>query len=622
MNYNLVFLSLVLTASGTYQYDAGAWWVFFNNRGPDVESRLEAETIELQDSPSYERRISVGLFAADELDLEPWSGYVEQVAAAAVCRSIRTESKFLNAVSINAADGNLEEILVLPFVDHVQPVSSSNFRMPEFREYTGNSAGVTAFQLEQIELDELHARGWTGRGVVIGVLDSGFNLVHAVFQDIDVIQMYDFVDDDPDPSQQPDDYPAQSDHGTAVLSILGGYVEDAFCGGVPDASFILAKTEDISDEYQAEEDYWVQGLEWIELGGGELVNSSLAYIDWYTYSDLDGNTAVTTIAADAAASRGMVVFNAIGNSGHEPGSLLAPSDGDSVFAVGAVDSDGNVTQFSSRGPTYDGRIKPDASAMGQDVSLAFAGTSVYSRGNGSSFAAPLVSSAAGALNGAHPEWSMIEIMEILRLTSSQKEIPDNSKGYGIVNAYAALKYRSVTGSVRYSLSGGYIPEYPLALIMGDSMYLIETNQSGWFAFCPGELGEYSINDGGGDDSVIPVSGTLGIEGVEIEVYVDQTPGTVVPSVYPNPSTEGIYIGFDIVTGPVDTELAIFDLTGQMVYRSARREVGPGSFRAPLPGEAFFWNGICDDGGLASSGIYIVTLRTGDDMYLLKCSLVR
>ncbi|MCD4776048.1 MAG: S8 family peptidase [Candidatus Aegiribacteria sp.] len=622
MSLNLILLCLALTASGTSRYDAGAWWVFFNSRGPDIESRLWAETLELQNSPSYERRISVGLFEADELDLEPWCGYVEQVAAAAVCRSIRTESKYLNAVSINAEYGSLEEILALPFVDHVHPVSSSTFRMPEFHEYTGNSSGVTAFQLEQIKLDELHRRGWTGEGVVVGILDSGFNLVHAVFRDIDVIQMYDFVNDDPDPSQQPDDYPGQSDHGTAVLSILGGYVEDAFCGGVPNASFILAKTEDISDEYQAEEDYWVQGLEWIELGGGELVNSSLAYIDWYTYSDLDGNTAVTTIAADAAASRGMVVFNAIGNSGPEPGSLLAPSDGDSVFAVGAVDSYGNVTQFSSRGPTYDGRIKPDACALGQDVSLACAGTSTYSQGNGTSFSVPLVSSAAGALCGAHPEWSMIEIMEILRLTSSQNESPDNSAGYGTINAYAALKYHSVTGSVRSSCSGEYLQGYPLALAMSDSIYLIETNQSGWFAFCPGELGAYSINDAGGDGSVIPVTGTLGAEGVEVDVYIDQAPGRVAPSAYPNPSTEGIYVGFDIITGPVDAELTIFDLTGQMVYKSIRRGIGPGSFRAPLPGEAFYWNGICDDGSFASSGIYIVTLRTGDTIYLIKCSLVR
>ncbi len=620
MNLSLILLSSILISSGSLP--CGAWWVFFSDRGPDLERRLENRSIELLYAPSYERRISVGLLKADELDLEPWSGYVEQVADDAVCRTVRTRSRFLNAVSISTADGDLEDILALPFVDHVQPVSSSTFRMPEFHTYAGNSAGVTAAQLEQIGLDKLHNRGWTGEGVVVGVLDSGFNLTHDVFRDIAVLHMYDFVDDDSDPSQQPGDPPGQSDHGTAVLSILGGYAEGAFCGGVPDASFILAKTEDISDEYQAEEDYWVQGLEWIELNGGDIVSSSLAYIDWYTYEDLDGNTAVTTIAADAAASRGMVVFNSIGNSGPDPGSLLAPSDGDSVFAVGAVDADANVAQFSSRGPTFDGRIKPDACALGQDVSLAFQGTSGYSQGNGTSFAAPLVSSAAGALYGAHPEWSMIEIMEILRSTSSQSDYPDNNTGYGIIYAYAALKYHSVTGSVRSSLSGEYLLEYPLTLIMGGSIYVIETNRSGWFAFCPGKLGEFTISDGGGNGYVIPVTGTLVVEGVEIEVFVDQTPCATAPSVYPNPSTEGVYIGFDLAAGPVDAELTVFDLTGQIVYESVKRGIGPGSFRAPLPEEAFYWDGICCDGSLVASGVYIVSLRIGGTVRLMKCSLVR
>ncbi|MCD4701518.1 MAG: S8 family serine peptidase [Candidatus Aegiribacteria sp.] len=620
MNLPLLLLSSSLIASGSFS--PGAWWVFFSDRGPDLENRLEIRSTELLNAPSFERRMSVGLIEADELDLEPWSIYVEQIADAAVCRAVRTRSRFLNAVSISTEKGSLEEILALPFVDHVQPVSSSTFRMPEFHTYSGSSTGVTAAQLEQIGLDELHSRGWTGAGVIVGVLDSGFNLVHDVFRDISVLQMYDFVDNDSDPSQQAGDPPGQSDHGTAVLSILGGYVENAFCGGIPDASFILAKTEDISDEYQAEEDYWVQGLEWIELNGGDIVNSSLAYIDWYTYSDLDGNTAVTTMAADAAASRGMVVFNSIGNSGPDSGSLLAPSDGDSVFAVGAVDASGNVVQFSSRGPTYDGRIKPDACALGENVSLAFQGTSGYLQGNGTSFSSPLVSSAAGVLYGAHPEWSMIEIMEILRSTASQNSSPDNSAGYGIINAYAALKYRSVTGSVRYSLSGEYISEYPLALNMSGSIYMIETNQSGWFACCPGKLGEFTISDGGGNGSVIPVIGTLEAEGVEIEVYVDQALYTAAPSVYPNPSMEGIYIGYDLAAGPVDAELTVFDLTGHMVYESVRRGIGPGSFRAPLPERAFYWDGICRDGNSAASGVYIVSLRTGGTVHLMKCSLIR
>lgn len=597
------------------------WWVFFADRGPDVQKRLAVRTVELMDSPSWDRRVSMGLEGADEFDLPPWSGYVSRVLQVHRCR-LRTESRFLNAISVSIPERDVHHVTALPFVSQVRPVAASSFRMPSLHPLSGSRAGVTYFQLGQVGLDQLHERGWLGRGVVVGVLDSGFNLVHQVFDGIQVLDSYDFVDDDPDPSQQTDDPPGQADHGTAVLSILGGFVDGTFSGGAPEASYLLAKTEDISDEYQAEEDYWVAGLEWVEERGGHLVNSSLAYIDWYTYSDLDGNTAVTTLAADAAASRGMVVFNAIGNAGPGAGTLLAPADGDSVFAVGGVDDAGNVADFSSRGPTYDGRTKPDGCALGVNVSLACQGTSGYSQGNGTSFSSPLAASAAAALQQAHPEWNMLEIMEILKLTASRSHDPDNSIGYGIIDAFAALKYRSVTGRVVLSSSFAPLPEYPLTVTMGDSVHSTETNGSGFFAFCPGSTGPFTVSGGGGQGSVIPVSGTLGDEGVELEVFVDPEPGSDPPSVFPNPSTEGVYVGFDLPQGPVDVELTVFDLTGQLVYRSTRAAAGPGTFRAPIPGEAFYWDGRSSDGNVSASGVYIISLRRGGSIHLMKCSLVR
>lgn len=615
-------VTLLLLAVSTVAFcETTAWWVFFTDRGPDVQGRLAVRTTELIESPSWDRRVSVGLVGADEFDLSPWSGYVSQVLQIQSC-SLRTNSRFLNAVSVSIPERDIHHVTALPFVSQVRPVAGSSFRMPLLRPLSGSRAGVTSFQLGQVGLDELHERGWLGRGVVVGVLDSGFNLVHQVFEGIRVLDSYDFVDDDPDPSQQPDDPPGQSDHGTAVLSILGGFVDGAFSGGAPEASYLLAKTEDISDEYQAEEDYWVAGLEWVEESGGHLVNSSLAYIDWYTYSDLDGNTAVTTVAADAAASRGMVVFNSVGNAGPGAGSLLAPADGDSVFAVGGVDDAGNVADFSSRGPTFDGRIKPDGCAMGVNVSLAWQGSSGYSQGSGTSFSSPLVASAAAALQQAHPEWNMLEIMEILKLTASHSHAPDNSIGHGVIDAFAALKYRSVTGRVVLSSSFAPLPEYPLTVTMGDSVYSTETNGSGYFAFCPGVTGPFTVSDGGGQGSVIPVSGTLDDEGVELEVFVDPEPGSDPPSVFPNPSTEGVYVGFDLQQGPVDVELTVFDLTGQLVHRSLRTAAGPGTFRAPLPEEAFYWDGKSSDGSLSASGVYIISLRRGDSIHLMKCSLVR
>lgn len=622
----LILLILIVSgyviADGQLSDNNGVWWVYFTDRGPDLLNRLTLKSLELIDSPSFDRRISAGLYEADELDLDPWTDYVENVASLLPSGSVRTTSRYLNAVSVFIEADDIDRIQNLPFVDRVSPVSISTFQPPVFYPIMGTASGLTSFQLSQIHLDDLHERGWTGQDVVIGVLDSGFNLTHTVFQQINVILQYDFINDDSDPSQQSEDPPGQSDHGTAVLSLLGGYRKDIFSGGAPDASFILAKTEDISDEYQAEEDYWIQGLEWVEENGADLVSNSLGYIEWYTYADMDGNTAATTIAADAAASRGMPVFSAIGNRGPDTGSLIAPADGDSVFAVGAVDVMGDVTQFSSRGPTYDGRIKPSACALGENVVLAYVGENEYSFSNGTSFATPLVASAAGAIHQAHPEWSIMEIIDILEITSLNANSPDNDTGYGILNAFSALKYRSLTGSVRLSYSGAFLPYYPLTINMGDSIYSIQTNQSGWFAFCPGELGLFYISDGGGEGSVIPLSGTLEETGVEIQLFVDQITGYESPSVYPNPSIGDIYVGFDMMNGPNDVSMTVYDLLGHTIHSSIRTALGPGSFRAPLPGEAFFWDGLDDNGEPASSGIYIVLLKVGETTHLIKFALAR
>ncbi|MBN2587943.1 MAG: hypothetical protein JXR55_11675, partial [Candidatus Fermentibacteraceae bacterium] len=233
MRHTASILFVLLCVSISFGSDNEAWWVFFADRGPGVQERLSRRTLELMESPSWDRRVSIGLLQADELDLEPWRDYVRLVAETPCCEGIRTASRYLNAVSVRVSAGDVHHLLALPFVSGVRPVAASAFRMPELAPCTGRFAGLTDLQLGQIGLDKLHQRGWLGQGVVIGVLDSGFNLVHEVFAGIEVSAMYDFVDDDPDPSQQPEDPPGQSNHGTAVLSVIGGYKTGEFVGGAP-----------------------------------------------------------------------------------------------------------------------------------------------------------------------------------------------------------------------------------------------------------------------------------------------------------------------------------------------------------------------------------------------------
>ncbi|MBU1936733.1 S8 family peptidase, partial [bacterium] len=210
---------------------------------------------------------------------------------------------------------------------------------------------------------------------------------------------------------------------------------------------ICGKTEDVRSETPVEEDYYVAGLEWAEDLGADVVSSSLGYIAWYTFEDMDGNTAVTTIAVDIAVSRGIVVCTAAGNERDDPwGHIISPADADSVIAVGAVDSYGIISDFSSPGPTYDGRTKPEVCAQGVETYAAvpWFGTDGYWRVSGTSLSTPIVAGICVLLLEAHPDWTPIQLREALLMTANQASSPDNDYGWGIPDGVAALDYISAS----------------------------------------------------------------------------------------------------------------------------------------------------------------------------------
>lgn len=612
-------LLLILAASPPGGGDP-LWWVFFADRGPMAAERVAEAAALLAGTARAERRLAAGAPLASELDLPPWPAYVEEVALLAGSVP-RTESRLLDAVSIEADEEEIAAVSCLPFVAGVGPVARSAWTPVSPGPAPAGAENFSAGQLCQAGVGTLIAHGYTGSGTVVGILDTGFNLWHTALADAEILDQYDFLDDDPDPSQQEGDPPGQANHGTAVLSIIAADEPGIYTGGARGASFLLAKTEDTSGEYQQEEDFWVAGLEWLEQEGADLVSSSLGYIDWYGYEDLDGGTAVTTIAADLAASLGMPVVNAIGNNGPAPGTLIAPADGDSVFAVGGVDEAGTLAYFSSRGPTADGRTKPDACAAGVNVVfISPEGQTGYSSGNGTSFATPIVSSAVALLLEAHPEWSSLDALDALRATASQAGAPDDDLGWGIIDADAACRWRSVTGCAVRSDNGDPVTGLPLIVTVAGVEHALATNQAGWFAACPGVLGSFTVTGGGGME-VIPVSGTLDEDGVEVTVYVDMTPAGAGPSAYPSPSSGEVWFGFDLDAAS-DVEIRVFTIGGVPVWEDVRSGLPAGAYRAPLPGEATCWNGLDSSGEPVSSGAYIAIVRLGGESRLLKFAIIR
>jgi len=425
--------------------DAVVAWVFFEDKGVEVghlTDALGARRAAL--SPrALQRRLRIRADGGiDERDLDVAAAYVSAVTATGARH--RATSRWLNAVSVEATEAQLDAIEALAFVSSTRPLlatSSPNLPPVPGEPDPGDgdrNYGLSQQQLDMLGVTDMHECGFRGEGILIGVQDTGFSLQHEALADVEVLAEYDFVNDDENTADEGDDMEGHHTHGTGVLSLLAGWEEGDFAGAAPEAVYILSKTEDLSQEVQLEEDYYVQGLEWIEGLGADIFSSALGYVDWYSSVDLDGNTAPTSAAAQIAAANGLILFIAAGNVGPEPRSLAPPADADGVITVGAVDFDGVITDYSSRGPTADGRTKPDVVAPGDWVWMAEPSLhNAYTPNQGTSFATPLAAGVGALVLQSNPGMTPAAMWTQLTSTASQFDAPDNDYGWGLINAMDA-----------------------------------------------------------------------------------------------------------------------------------------------------------------------------------------
>jgi len=399
-------------------------------------------------------------------DLPITAEYVNQVAAIGV--EVRNRVKWINTIIIKTTSSSLlDQVEALPFVEGITkiadvqtfpPLKEKSFSQLEkdletiqfnknknVKAPTELDYGYARDQIDIINGIPLHDAGFQGQGMVIAILDGGFIGVEqriifdSLWDNGQILGARDFA------SEENNAYSGSS-HGTKVLSTMGANWPGEMIGTAPKASYWLLRTEYTDYENIIEEYNWLVGAAFADSVGADIINSSLGYNEFddasmnHTWDDLDGNTVLVTIGADMAAAKGILPVNSAGNEGGNSWIYItSPADGDSVFTIGAVDFNGDLAYFSSRGLPDDPRVKPNICAVGYGTTVSDPYYDEITSSSGTSFSSPTIAGMTACLWQAHYDLNNQEIMESLEQTASQANNPDTDYGYGIPD-YAAAHY--------------------------------------------------------------------------------------------------------------------------------------------------------------------------------------
>jgi hypothetical protein len=612
---------------------------------------------------------SDSLVSTDDLPL--FGPYIDAITATGAV--IFQRSRWLNTVMVRTDSATYFDRLVrLPFLDSARiartyRVPKDPMEKPSLTDNIGPGTppwsptsscitdhyGFSAVQNRLIDLDAAHEIGIAGDGVLVGILDAGFNHMRPrSLHNARVIAEHDFVFGDDNAADEPGENGAET-HGTDVMSIIGAWLPDTLVGGAPQVSFVLAKTEDIRSEKNIEEDNFVAGLEWVEAQGADVTNTSLGYTTFDTpeqghpYEDLNGHTAFASRGLNHCVSLGVVCVVAAGNEGGKYNYVSVPAEADSAIAAAAVDSTEAVATFSSRGFSGRARIKPDVAALGVRNWVADHSDSTrLKQGQGTSYASPMVTASVALILSARPSLTPYQVRQLLYHTSSHALNPDTAVGYGVVNIGRALQELSRTLPVVGT---------PTAILEGDAIsisawseYHGELPQSETPPTDDGRYLELTLSRPGAQGRTMrvtaqPVSGlahwifprTIGdhrlvpgdsvllrfsssITGDSIRTYALLLTGdgslpastlcfkplaaaTGISAPVPNPFSGMTSIQFQInERAPVT--LAIYNALGDEVARLIDgATLDPGIYRVPFVPSAL------------AAGAYYYTLRTGDDV---------
>ena len=447
----IIFIFFVSGFVGYSQEDA---WVYFKDK-PDTQIYFDNPSLMLTQR-ALDRRSLQGI-ALDTKDIPIYQPYIDQVSVATGI-AVRAKSKWFNCVHVQGLQADITALGSLYFVEKIdfanhsiranKRVSTKQMKTDAIGKVTKSTTvfnyGTSANQIQMLNGHLLHNSNFTGSGKIIAVLDGGFPGVNtaAPFARLrannQILGGYDFV------NRNPNFYTGIS-HGTSVLSLMGGFVDNELIGTAPDASYYLFITEDGSNEEPLELSNWVEAAEEADRLGVDIITTSLGYSTFdnpnynFTYNDMNGSTTFISKGVDMAFSRGMVCVVSAGNEGDTSWHYItAPADAVNALTIGAVKADETYASFSSQGPTFDQRIKPDVTAQGQKPYVSNASGNITNTGSGTSYSGPIVAGMVACLWQALPAKTNQQIKDLITQSADRYTAPTVEYGYGIPDFSLAL----------------------------------------------------------------------------------------------------------------------------------------------------------------------------------------
>lgn len=603
-------------------------WVFFTDKETFDQTSFRGKVLSAMQSFSERARLRRQRRslepAGDYHDIPVSPSYIEILRQSGA--EILRPSRWLNAVAVNATSTQIEQFAALPFVSEIKMVAAFRRKpLPEGtmlprKEAADPDYGNSFTQLNMVNIPLMHHLGYTGEGVLIAIFDTGFELNHPSLASLNLIDKYDFINNDTSVGDRSNS-PIEPQHGTYVLSVCGGYAPGFLVGAAFDADYLLAKTEKTYAEEISEEYNWIAAAEWADSLGADIISSSLGYVDWYEntdgtaiYSMLDGNTAPITIAADIAASRMIAVFNAAGNERDDPFFYISPpADADSIISVGAVNASGLIAGFSSSGPTYDGRRKPEIVALGVNATAAnFNGG--YTLASGTSLSTPIAAGAGALLLQIHPDWNPIQLRDALSRSADRYANPDYLYGYGLFDTFKAsgllqinpissirLQVRDTVSLTISAIGGG-----------GEAIVFSASNLPSSAGFIDNGDGTASLTYVGRAEDIgsrtVQFVATAGINADTADVLFSVFERFLITA-GPNPFTDTLTIFLGQLP-QTSAKITIHTVSGEKVWEKI-------SDNNSTPGEAIIWNGTNSEGKKVAPGMYIVIVAAGRTVEKIK-----